>query len=722
LSTNDPPRALSGIGPKTEDALKSAGIRSVGDILNWFPRSYELSIRVKPGEKIPLQSKVVLEGEVIGRSVRRGRKGSIFQVDFSYDSRQKPVRLLWFVFHSVGFKKRFYPGVRLRVSGKAQPSQKGAQCSAQIIHPTTELLLGESEASASNSILPVYREVAGIRQKVIRKMHAEVLDRIKDFKIEDPLPEELRRRYALPGLEELHFALHQPERFFEGEQARRNLFEGKSPYQKRLIFDHAFKTQIEVALVRSLRKTQRPAFQVNSSIGGSTLSRKLLDRLGFNLTKAQEDVLKEVKEDLAGPHPMHRLIQGDVGCGKTAIAFVALCDALIKEKQVALMAPTEVLAKQLFTKAYRLFEDLGYSVTLLTGALRSAEKNKAYAQIEKGESSIVVGTHALFQEKVQWSCLGMIIVDEQHRFGVSQRRLLREKGCGDEASPHVLMMSATPIPRSLTLVRYGDLDMSLVCEKPPGRQKIVTRVGREENRAKLKAFLVEKLQGLDRIFWVVPLVAPAEDEGDGTHELKNTEDFYKELSRDSVFKKAGIGILHGQMSPDEKEKALVSFRRGLTRILLSTTVIEVGVDIPEATIMVIENAERFGLAQLHQLRGRVGRGSEKSYCLLMTQVNRDSHAWRRLRLMEEHDDGFLLAEQDLKMRGPGDILGTHQSGFGEGPVSEYHDKTFEWIEEGQEAAYEVLEKDPKLQRKEHQVLRRNLEQTLNQKFENFTTG
>ena len=464
----------------------------------------------------------------------------------------------------------------------------------------------------------------------------------------------------------------------------------RSTAHKRLIFDELFYFELAMALKHKGHILEEGiAFQTRGELSG-----RFLSILPFGLTEAQKRVIGEIHGDMARPSPMHRLLQGDVGSGKTVVSMAAMLTACENGYQAAIMAPTEILAEQHYRNIARWVESLGLRAALLLGSMRSAEKKEVARQIENGEIQFVVGTHALIQEGVEFRKLGLVVVDEQHRFGVVQRAALRAKG----SKPDVLVMTATPIPRTLAMTVYGDLDISVLDEMPPGKKPVKTKVFFEKERPRVYEIVRKEIVKGNQVFIVYPLVTESE-----ALDLKDATRMAEHLQKD-VFPELRIGLVHGRMKGPEKDEIMKSFNDGRLDILVSTTVIEVGIDIPQASLMVIEHAERFGLAQLHQLRGRVGRSDIPSYCVLMTGHKGSENARKRLRIMEQTTDGFRIAEADLEIRGPGEFMGTRQSGFPDFRVADIL-RDGRLLNDARTEAFQLVEKDPRLERPEHAALR-----------------
>ena len=647
VQLNNPVKYLRGVGPHRAAALEERGISTVGDLLGYLPFRYEDRIRfTKIAEIIPGQVQTIL-AEVAsggGSTVRfRGGRGPVFHVMVRDASGSLHARF----FHGAYLEGRLKEGQRLVMHGKAEVDayRPGR---IEMVNPQIEILSGTGDGAPADStevgrIVPVYEAIGAISSRMLRRIIYAVLLNFEG-NIPDPLPEEIRTRYRFPSRREALLAVHFPEKNEDVE--RLNTF--RSPAHIRLIFEEFFYYQIALALRRSQDHRQRGiAMRVREEKVREALKRIL----PFKPTAAQKRVLAEIAGDLEKPFPMHRLLEGDVGSGKTIVALEAATIVIENGYQVALMAPTEILAAQHFLSARRVFAPAGYGVDLVVSGRKRAEREEALARIESGETKLVVGTHALIEDPVKFHKLGLAIVDEQHRFGVLQRKRLIEKG----ASPHVLVMTATPIPRTLALTLYGDLDLSVIDEMPPGRMPIETRWTADAQLPGVWEFLRREISRGRQAYVLYPVIEESKQE------LKAATAEYERLAK-NVFPKLRVGLLHGRLKNDDKDSVMEQFRRGELQILVATTVIEVGVDVPNATVMVIEHADRFGLAQLHQLRGRIGRGKEKSYCILVAPKTILGDARERIETMVATSNGFEIAERDLKQRGPGEFFGTRQSG------------------------------------------------------------
>jgi ATP-dependent DNA helicase RecG len=668
---------VSGIGSRNADKLAKLGLYTIYDLLYNFPRDHVDYARQVNIKELEAGETVTVIGTVKRCdcfSSPRNKKLTILNLVIKDNTGQ--IKLSRFFAGRQSnrgwqeIQKRMYPtGAVVAASGLVKTSKYGVS----LDNPQIEVLdeSGTIESLAVGRVVPIYALTEGVTADIVRKAVKSVIPHVK--LLGDPLPDSLRSRYQLMGLQEAVSQIHFPGDRDILEEARR-----------RLVFDEFFYLQLGLLHRRQgLRETQTGAVLS----GKGKLINKFYKLLPFKLTNAQQRVIAEILEDLQKPKPMNRLVQGDVGAGKTVVAVVAILAAIQAGYQAAFMAPTEVLAEQHYKKLVSWFNLLHLPVELLTGSTKAAKRKQILPQLETGELPVLVGTHALIQDPVNFHKLGLIVIDEQHRFGVGQRAKLQQKG----EDPHVLTMTATPIPRTLALTLHGDLDVSQIDELPPGRQAIQTTIfsGKERTHA-YDLIKREVVQGR-QVYVVLPLVEESEK-----LDLKSAIEEYQRL-QEVIFPEFKVGLLHGRMSSGEKEEAIGLFRDGHTQILVSTTVVEVGVDVPNASVMLIENAERFGLSQLHQLRGRVGRGAEKSYCILMTHPKATSDARERLNVMEQSQDGFLIAEMDMRLRGPGEVMGTRQSGVPDFVLASLvEDK--EILILARDAAEKVINKDPTLER------------------------
>jgi ATP-dependent DNA helicase RecG len=646
IALTNPVKYLRGVGTQRAATLEERGITTVGDLLGYLPFRYEDRIRFTPiAEIIPGQVHTILAEVTSGGGstvrFRRGRAG-VFHVTVRDNSGSLHARF----FHGAYLEGRLKEGQRLVMHGKADVDayRPGR---IEMVNPQIEIVNASDEGPGDSTevgrIVPIYEAIGSISSRMLRRIIYGVL-RDFDGDVPDVLPEEIRNRYRFPTRREALLYTHFPPKDENIELL--NTF--RSPAQTRLIFEEFFYYQLALAL-RRLREHREQG--ITMRVREEKVRDALKRILPFKPTAAQKKVLAEIAADLERPYPMHRLLEGDVGSGKTIVALEAATIVIENGYQVALMAPTEILAAQHFLSARRIFQPAGYGVDLIVSGRKRAEREAVLARVESGETKLLVGTHALIEDPVKFSKLGLAIVDEQHRFGVLQRKRLIDKG----ASPHVLVMTATPIPRTLALTLYGDLDLSMIDELPPGRTPIETRWASEVQLAGVWEFLRREVASGRQGFVLYPVIEESKQE------LKAATAEYERLAK-IVFPKLRVGLLHGRLKNEEKDAVMDRFRRAELDILVATTVIEVGVDVPNATVMVIEHAERFGLAQLHQLRGRIGRGKEKSHCILVAPKTTTGEARERIETMVATSNGFEIAERDLKLRGPGEFFGTRQHG------------------------------------------------------------
>ncbi|HET6929654.1 MAG TPA: ATP-dependent DNA helicase RecG, partial [Candidatus Acidoferrum sp.] len=638
-------RMVKGVGPNRAELLAKRGIHTLEDLLNYLPFRYEDRIHfsqikdVQPGGTYTLRARV-MSGQAV-----RGMYGrdAIYHLLVQDDSGSLPCKF----FHGGYLEDRLKPGQQLILHGKVE-IDKLRPARREMVNPQIEVLSGEEvDSTEMGRIVPIYEAVGTFGSRMIRRAIYNTLQNL-DSTIPDVLPPELREKLHYPSRREALIHTHFPPADESLEAL--NLF--RSPAQQRLIFEEFFLYQLSMALGRKAqRKENAIAFRVREDKVREALKRIL----PFKPTGAQKRVLAEIAADLEKPVPMNRLLQGDVGSGKTIVAMQAAVIAMENGCQAALMAPTEILAVQHFLSARRILAPGGYTAELLISGLKPAEKAAARERIRNGEARLVIGTHALIEDEVDFARLGFVAIDEQHRFGVLQRKRLMDKAAKTGFAPHVLVLTATPIPRTLSLTLYGDLDVSVLDELPPGRTPIETHMTTEKHLPGVWESLRREVEAGHQGYIVYPVIEESK------LELKAAMEEYERLSRD-VFPKLKVGLLHGRMSSEEKDDVMQRFRRNEVQILVATTVIEVGVDVPNATVMVIEHAERFGLAQLHQLRGRIGRGAQKSHCILVAPPRMTDDGRARLETMVRTTNGFEIAETDLLIRGPGEFFGTRQSG------------------------------------------------------------
>lgn len=669
------------INPRLVGTLNKKGLTRTGDVLFLLPRAYEDRRTIKKIAQCRSAERGTIVAEVRQVEDSYGRGRPQFRAVLADSSGSLSV-----VYFQTGawLKARFPIGKRLVLTGEVRQSNFGWEMVHPEIEPAEDI---ETSHIHFNRVVPVYPGFERQEQRSLRELAYRIAEKYAGS-IEEPLPEDVRARLGLWGLGEALKYLHCPP-----NDARLEALDAHvSPAHQRLAFDEFFFLQLGMALRRQDVKVQTGiAFEVTPS---HVERAKAL--LPFTLTGAQQRVVSQVTADMARAEPMNRLVQGDVGSGKTAVALVAAAVAVQNGYQVAVMAPTEILAAQHHQVFARWLAPLGVEVALLTGSGTPKAKAAQRAAVASGQVRLAVGTHALIQESVTFEKLGLVIIDEQHRFGVIQRHALMGKG----ARPDVMVMTATPIPRTLAMTLYGDLDVSVIDELPPGRTPVETRVVRDKSRA--YELLQSEMAKGHQAYVIYPLVEESEkiDLADATQGAQQLA---------ARFPKARVGLVHGRMKPDEKDAMMAAFRAHEIDLLVSTTVVEVGVDVPNASVMVMEHAERFGLSQLHQLRGRVGRGAAKSYCILLTGYAKSEDAAERLQVMEESTDGFVIAERDLEIRGPGEFLGTRQSGLPELAVANLvRDQPL--LARAQEEARAIVQRDPKLEAPEHQRLIRALEE------------
>ena len=671
-----PLQYAKGVGPKRGKLLYRLGLETIGDALYHFPRRYEDRSHLTPFRKLRVGESRSCSGSVVGVSPPpRGNRRQPLQVLLQDES-----GYLQAVFFGQPYlAKLFRRGQRVILYGRVGYFRGGP---IQMLHPDFEIIEDEeNERIHMGRLVPIYPLTEGLGQRPLRSLIFRLLE-THAGEVSDPLPEAVRERHGLQPLDHAIRALHFPASDDEAEDARR-----------RIVFDDFLLLQLGLAIRRS-RDERARGVSINPP---GDLVERLRRQLTFTLTPAQERVWGEIRNDLARQTPMNRLLQGDVGSGKTVIAVMAILTAAEARVQAALMAPTEILAEQHALTLRELLPSLGVSIALLTSGMKPREREPVLERVAAGEVDCLVGTHALIQEGVGFKRLGLAVVDEQHRFGVLQRASLRAKG----EHPHLLVMTATPIPRTLALTLYGDLDLSVIDEMPPGRKPIITAWRTEEKREQIYQFLREEIDRGRQIYVVCPLVEESEKS-----DLKAATEMARRLQLE-VFPDRRVGLIHGRMRFDEKEAVMLAFKAGEIHVLVSTTVIEVGIDVPNASVMLVEHAERFGLAQLHQLRGRVGRGPWKSYCILLASGRGSEEAQKRLETMVESQDGFRIAEVDLELRGPGEFFGTRQSGLPEFKIADLL-RDGAVLEEARQEAQRLIDSDPALRRPEHLLLRRAL--------------
>lgn len=635
-------QGLRGVGPALAERLARLGVNQAADLLFLLPQRYEDRTRITPIGSLVPGHRAVVSGEVeIAEVVYRRRRSLLCRV-----SDGTGLLTLRFFYFSKSQQSGLVRGARILCYGEARSGAGGLE----MVHPEYRLFAAGPAAAVpelEQTLTPVYPTTEGLQQFRLRSLVNQAIDRCLPT-LADALPESLLGGQGLPTLRDALLYLHRPPADAELEQ----LAAGRHPGQRRLALEEMLAHHLSLRRLRERGRAERaPALA-----GDADLRQRFLAGLGFGLTGDQRTVLAEIDVDLREPHPMMRLVQGDVGCGKTVVAAAAALSAVAAGHQVAVMAPTELLSEQHRRSFTRWFGPLGIDVCWLSGSLARGERLRAYEDIGSGRAKVVIGTHALFQEGLEYRSLALMIVDEQHRFGVHQRLALMQKGSVGDLRPHQLVMTATPIPRTLAMTLYADLDTSIIRELPPGRTPVQTVALPARRRPEVVARVREAALGGQRAYWVCPLV-----EDSDLLEAQAAESTRRALCE--ALPELAVGLVHGRMKSEEKDAVMRDFAAGKVQLLVATTVIEVGVDVPEATLMIVENAERMGLSQLHQLRGRVGRGAAASSCVLLYQPPLAGFARERLEVLRDTNDGFVVAQKDLELRGPGEVLGTRQTGL-----------------------------------------------------------
>ena len=637
-------KTLPRFGKTRVEGCKSLGIVTIYDLLTFYPRAYEDKSSITPIGGLRVNEVVTVSGSVVDFRTSISPRGFHILTIFIEDGTGS-LGITWWSRGSNYLVEQIRKGRRLVVTGKTAYAY-GGHGQLALGSPKDFRWLEANEPAIPDGILPVYRANSKITLRFMRETMRKLLNELTPEDIFDPLTPEICRACdlidKLTALSEIHFPASQAK---------------LSAARKRLAFEELYLIQVGLLLIK--RQARHEARGICHAVGKEA-EESLLKSLPFDLTKDQKKAWKEICADMESPYPMRRLLQGDVGAGKTAVAALALVKAAAGGYQGAMMAPTEILAGQHYDTLSKMLSPLNLRVGLLTGHLKKAAREEILTAMRNHEVDIVVGTHALIQDGADFAALGLVVTDEQHRFGVAQRAKLEQKGRG---TPDVLVMTATPIPRTMTLTVYGDLDVSLLKEKPPGRQKIRTFLRDPERRTLIYEFVRKELLAGRQAYVVCPRIAGDESEDETSAKLPSVEDIHAELT-EGILSGLPCALIHGRMKQEEKERVMADFYAGKIKALVATTVIEVGINVPNATIMVIEQADNFGLAQLHQLRGRIGRGSLASYCILVSAAKNEISR-ERLRIMEQTDDGFLLAEEDLKLRGPGQFFGAVQHGLGD---------------------------------------------------------
>jgi len=640
LQSDSPLTALKGVGPALAKKLEKLSLFRVDDLLFLLPLRYEDRTQLVKIGALEAGARCLVSGEVLlAETVFRGRRNLLVRI--SDGSGQLTLRFFHF---SRQQKAQFRTGIYVTCFGEVRRGKSGFE----MIHPEYRVLQAEHDAATADSLTPIYPATEGVQQGRLRNLTDQALRQMADAPPQELLPTAITGKLGMPSLADAINYLHRPPPDADVQQ----MISGTHPCQQRLAFEELLAHYLSLRRLRALAATEDavPLTDGNEDVNG------FIGDLPFKLTAAQDRVVGDILADLAQPHPMMRLIQGDVGSGKTVVAAIACVKAIACGVQAAIMAPTEILAEQHWRSFSEWFRPLGIDSAWLSGSQRVGARRESLEAIAGGQAQLIVGTHALFQEGVDFHKLGMVVIDEQHRFGVHQRMALRDKGVSANGHPHQLVMTATPIPRTLAMAAYADLDVSVIDELPPGRQPVSTIAIPETRRGEV----VERVRSAcgtgQQAYWVCPLIEESE-----VLDYQAAEASYQMLTE--ALPDLRIGLVHGRMRPAEKERGMKAFKEGLIQVLVATTVIEVGVDVPNASLMIIENAERMGLSQLHQLRGRVGRGSQQSHCVLLYKSPLGRIAKERLAVLRDTNDGFIVAQRDLELRGPGELLGTKQTGL-----------------------------------------------------------
>lgn len=672
-------REIKGIGEKTEKVFQKAGIFTAGDLIRYYPRGYEIyEDPVSVGE-VEEGRIMTVSGAIYGR-VQVGGTPRMQITTLYLKDLTGTLKVVWF--RMPFLRNTLARGGVLTLRGRILRKRDGLVMEhPEIFYPSAKY------EEKRNSLQPVYPLTAGLSNHAVQKAMKQALEGIDS--IEEVLPENLRKELGLAEYKEAFWKIHFPKRKEDVYQAR-----------ERLVFEEFLLFILSLGIQKGRKERVRNpyCFREPPEI------QNFLEQLPYELTGAQKAVWREIRQDMSGIHVMSRLVQGDVGSGKTVVALLAMMFAGLNGYQAALMAPTEVLARQHFENIREMLVKYGIPLKpeMLTGSMTAKEKREAYRRIASGEADLIIGTHALIQEKAVYQNLALVVTDEQHRFGVKQREALAGKG----VYPHILVMSATPIPRTLAMILYGDLDISVINELPKNRLPIKNCVVDTGYRNTAYQFMKKQILSGRQCYIICPMV----EESD-TIELENVTD-YTEILQEVMGREITVGCLHGKMKQTEKDAVMEAFSRNEIQILVSTTVIEVGIDVPNAAVMMIENAERFGLAQLHQLRGRVGRGKHQSYCIFMS-ASKSKETKERLEILNHSNDGFFIAEEDLRLRGPGDLFGIRQSGILDFKLGDVFQDA-KLLQKAGETARELLEQDPMLEKPENERLKNALEQTLSQ--------
>ncbi|SET54067.1 ATP-dependent DNA helicase RecG [Marinobacter segnicrescens] len=661
-----PVTTLKGVGNALAGTLARLGITSLQDLLFHLPHRYEDRTRVIPMGSLRLGDTGVVEGTVMRADMVMGRRRSL-QVTLRDDSGFLVMRFFHF---SAAQKNQLTEGVRVRCYGEVRPGRAGFE----FYHPEYQVNPPAMPPPGEATLTPVYPLTEGIQQPRVRSLCRQALGYLKRYPIPDWLPPSLLADYQLPDITSAVALVHAPP----ADAPVHLLMEGRHPAQQRLVMEELLAHQLSLLLVRQ-QIQQRQALPL---LPGGDLTERFLDQLPFSLTPAQARVVADIRQDLSQPLPMLRLVQGDVGSGKTVVAALAALQAIGAGAQVALMAPTEILAEQHYQNFRQWLEPLGLEMVWLSGKVKGKARTEALGRLAEGKARLIIGTHALFQGDVLFERLGLVIIDEQHRFGVHQRLALRDKGAEGQRAPHQLIMTATPIPRTLAMSAYADLDTSVIDELPPGRKPIETIVIQDSRRDEVIERVRKACQSGRQAYWVCTLIEESEALQCQAAEV-TAESLQERLPE------LRVGLVHGRLKAADKAAVMDRFKEGELDLLVATTVIEVGVDVPNASLIIVENPERLGLAQLHQLRGRVGRGEQASFCVLMYQAPLSQNGRARLQALRDSQDGFVIAEKDLEIRGPGEVLGTRQTGMMQFRLADF-ERDRDWIESVRTMAPSVM--------------------------------
>ncbi len=683
-------RYIKGVGPQRQSMLKRLNISTASDCFGHFPRRYEDRSNIKPIAQLSPDAFQTFTGNIIKSSIFSTKRGqTIFQLAISDET--STIYALWF--NQPYLKKQFNKGDKVIMYGKVQKHN-----TLKVIHPEYEIIRDDDDEKNAHvhtgRIVPVYPLASGVNQRRLRSIIKACLDQYSSY-IKEYIPVDIQARQHLldfkSAIKNIHFPINERQ---------------KSEARRRLVFDEFILLQLALAYRRHKIKTQ------NTGIAHTVtdeFKNEFLKSLTFTLTKAQNKAIDEIQKDMASKKTMHRLLQGEVGSGKTAVSAYALALTAKNNHQGIIMVPTEILARQHYITLSKWLLPMGIEVVLLVNEMPKDEKNEAIELIKSGQAQVAIGTHSLIQESIKFKDLGLAIIDEQHKFGVEQRGAFKNKGC----NPHILVMSATPIPRTLAMCLYGDMDISVIDELPQGPRQVETFLVLPEAKQSSYDFLKDEIKKGRQGYIVSPVIEKSEK-----LQIEGAEILYEKLKQE--FKDFKLALMHGRLKPEEKQKTMQDFKKGKIDILICTTVIEVGIDVPNASVMLVENAERFGLSQLHQLRGRIGRGKCQSYCILVSEQKTDNAA-ARLEAMVRIDDGFKLAEEDMAIRGTGEVFGTRQHGM---PVLSLADlqTDIEILEQARKEAFRLIEEDPNLNMSKHQSLKEKLIAKFKETFELGLTG